>query len=139
MTPVSGKELLKLIKQNPGKSAKQLAEMAGYTTVTKTGQKRVKMLAFQSAVLEANNIAIKPEQEEVETVRGGRKASYRIQVQQNGNLLIGSAYTRQMGLIPGTEFEIQIGRKHIKLVQVGMPGSGEDYGEAAESKELMAV
>lgn len=119
MGVVTGKDLLQLIKQNPGKSAKQLAELAGYTTTTKTGQQRVKMLAFQNALLEANNISLKPREEEEDGVRGGRKATYRIQVQQNGNLLIGSAYTRQMGLIPGTEFEIQIGRKHIKLVQVG--------------------
>ncbi|MBC8121718.1 MAG: AbrB family transcriptional regulator [Gemmatimonadaceae bacterium] len=123
MGVVTGKDLLQLIKQNPGKSAKQLAELAGYTTTTKTGQQRVKMLAFQNALLEANNISLRPREEEVDGVRGGRKATYRIQVQQNGNLLIGSAYTRQMGLIPGTEFEIQIGRKHIKLVQVGLSDS----------------
>jgi len=120
MGPVQGKELLQLIKQNPGKSAKQLAEIAGYTTTTKNGQVRVKMLAFQNAVLAANNISFKmPAVQAEEPARGGRKATYKIQVQQNGNLLIGAAYTRQMGLTPGTEFEIQIGRKHIKLVQVG--------------------
>jgi AbrB-like transcriptional regulator len=118
MGTIAGKELLQLLKQNPGKSGKQLAELAGYTTTTKTGQQRVKMLAFQNAVLSANNISFKADEEEVSGVRGGRKATYRIQVQQNGNLLIGAAYTRQMGLIPGTDFEIQIGRKHIKLIQV---------------------
>ncbi len=119
MGAIAGKELLQLIKQNSGKSAKQLAEVAGYTTTTKTGQQRVKMLAFQSAVLTANSISFKAaEEEESNGVRGGRKATYKIQVQQNGNLLIGAAYTRQMSLTPGTEFEIQIGRKHIKLVQV---------------------
>ncbi|MEL7226403.1 MAG: AbrB family transcriptional regulator, partial [Cyanobacteria bacterium J06576_12] len=50
--------------------------------------------------------------------RGGRSASYRITVQSNGNLLIGSAYTKQMGLKPGDEFEISLGRKHIKLKQI---------------------
>lgn len=122
MAPTQGKELLQLIKQNPAKSAKQLAELAGYTTTTKTGQQRVKMLAFQNAVLQANNISFRAEEEESNGVRGGRKATYQIQVQQNGNLLIGAAYTRQMGLVPGTEFEIQIGRKHIKLVQVDSGG-----------------
>ncbi len=33
-------------------------------------------------------------------------ASYRISVQSNNNLLIGSAYTKKMGLKPGDEFEI---------------------------------
>ncbi len=50
--------------------------------------------------------------------RGGRSASYRITVQANGNLLIGSAYTKQMDLHPGDEFEISLGRKHIHLKQV---------------------
>jgi hypothetical protein len=40
-------------------------------------------------------------------------------VQSNGNLLIGSAYTKQMGLQPGDEFEITLGRKHIHLKQLG--------------------
>ena len=50
--------------------------------------------------------------------RGGRSASYRISVQSNGNLLIGAAYTKQMDLQPGDEFEISLGRKHIHLRQV---------------------
>ena len=46
--------------------------------------------------------------------------SYRISVQSNKNLLIGSAYTKKMGLAPGDEFEITLGRKHIRLKQVGV-------------------
>lgn len=44
-----------------------------------------------------------------------RFPSYRITVQSNGQLLIGSAYTKQLGLNPGDEFEISLGRKHIRL------------------------
>ncbi|WP_339367328.1 AbrB family transcriptional regulator, partial [Picosynechococcus sp. PCC 7002] len=54
--------------------------------------------------------------------RGGRAATYRISVQSNGNLLIGSAYTKKMGLQPGDEFEISLGRKHIHLKQLGADG-----------------
>ncbi len=114
--PLHENELLHLLHHHSGKSAKELAQLAGYITTTKTGQQRVKMLAFQNAVLSANNISFKPDEER--GVKAGRKATYRIQVQQNGNLLIGAAYTRQMGLIPGTDFAIEIGRKHIKLVQI---------------------
>jgi len=32
-------------------------------------------------------------------------------VQSNGNLLIGSAYTKQLDLKPGDEFEISLGHK----------------------------
>jgi hypothetical protein len=37
----------------------------------------------------------------------------------NGNLLVGKAYTAQLELRPGDEFEIKLGRKQIRLVPVG--------------------
>jgi hypothetical protein len=40
-------------------------------------------------------------------------------VQGNGNLLVGEAYTAQLGQEPGDEFEIKLGRKQIKLIPVG--------------------
>jgi AbrB-like transcriptional regulator len=115
---IRGEKLVELVKRNPGKSDRQLAKIAGYTTTSNTGQQRVKMLAFQNAFLSANKDPFKAGKAEVSGARGGRKATYHIQVQQNGNLLIGNTYTRQMSLIPGTEFGIQIGRKYIKLIQV---------------------
>jgi AbrB-like transcriptional regulator len=63
---------------------------------------------------------------EANGTRGGRTASFIIQVQKNGNLLVGAAYTREMGLEPGTEFEIILGRKHIKLVKVQKDGEEEE-------------
>ncbi|MDT7945994.1 MAG: AbrB-like transcriptional regulator, partial [Cyanobacteriota bacterium PSP.bin.10] len=36
----------------------------------------------------------------------------------NGNLLIGAAYTKKMGLKPGDEFEIKLGHHNIKLERV---------------------
>lgn len=38
----------------------------------------------------------------------GRQAEFRTRVHGNGNLLIGHAYTRRMGLEPGQEFRIEI-------------------------------
>jgi bifunctional DNA-binding transcriptional regulator/antitoxin component of YhaV-PrlF toxin-antitoxin module len=38
----------------------------------------------------------------------GRQAEYRTRVHGNGNLLIGHAYTRRMGLEPGDEFHIEL-------------------------------
>jgi hypothetical protein len=40
-------------------------------------------------------------------------------VQFNGNLMVGKAYTAQLGLKPGDEFEIKLGRKQIKLIPLG--------------------
>ncbi len=37
----------------------------------------------------------------------------------NGNLMVGKAYTAQLGLQPGDEFEIKLGRKQIKLIPLG--------------------
>jgi hypothetical protein len=41
----------------------------------------------------------------------GRHADFRTRVHGNGNLLIGQAYTRRMGLEPGQEFRIEIHRE----------------------------
>ena len=37
----------------------------------------------------------------------------------SGNLMVGKAYTAQLGLKPGDEFEIKLGKKQIRLVPVG--------------------
>ena len=97
-------------------SKEEKAKACGYYTVTKNGLERVNMMKFLNALIDAEGINIDSQQSE--NGRGGRKASYRITVQSNGNLLIGSAYTKQMGLKPGDVFEITVGRKHIHLKQV---------------------
>ena len=56
--------------------------------------------------------------------KGGRKLSYTAKVQGNSNLLIGKACTAMLGLEPGMEFEIKLGRKSIRLIPVG--GSDEE-------------
>ncbi|MEL6939013.1 MAG: AbrB family transcriptional regulator, partial [Cyanobacteria bacterium J06598_1] len=105
-------------------SREDKAKTCGYYTVTKNGVTRVNMMKFLNALIEAEGIQIDSTQ--TGNGRGGRSASYRITVQSNGNLLIGSAYTKQMGLKPGDEFEISLGRKHIKLKQVGDTEADED-------------
>jgi hypothetical protein len=49
----------------------------------------------------------------------GSSLSYATKVQFNGNLMVGSAYTAQLGLKPGDEFEIKLGRKQIRLIPAG--------------------
>jgi hypothetical protein len=60
----------------------------------------------------------------------GRSLSYMAKVQFNGNLLVGKAYTAQLGLEPGDEFEIKLGRKQIKLIPLGALEE-DDTAEAA--------
>ncbi|MGI8936046.1 MAG: AbrB family transcriptional regulator [Phormidesmis sp.] len=114
---LKGKALLKKVKELEHLSREEKAKTCGYYTVTKRGVTRVNMMKFLNALIEAEGIQIDSTQSG--NGRGGRSASYRITVQSNGNLLIGSAYTKQMGLKPGDEFEISLGRKHIHLKQLG--------------------
>jgi hypothetical protein len=121
--PLTGEALLEKVKSLGNLSKEEKARACGYYTVTKNGVERVNMMKFLNALIDAEGIKLDS------TVnghgRGGRSASYRISVQSNGNLLIGSAYTKKMGLEPGDEFEITLGRKHIHLKQVG--AADEDF------------
>jgi AbrB-like transcriptional regulator len=114
--PLIGEALLAKVKELGDLGKEEKAKKCGYYTVTKNGVERVNMMKFLNALIEANEIQLDGKQ--ANNGRGGRSASYRISVQSNGNLLIGSAYTKQMELKPGDEFEISLGRKHIRLKQV---------------------
>lgn len=115
--PLIGQELLSKVKELGNLSKEEKAKECGYYTVTKNGVERVNMMKFLNALIDAEGIEL--DSSANGHGRGGRSASYRISVQSNGNLLIGSAYTKKMGLRKGDEFEITLGRKHIHLRQLG--------------------
>ncbi len=117
--PLIGDELIKKIKELGNRSKEDKARECGYYTVTKNGIERVNMMKFLNALISAEGIELDGNANG--SGRGGRSASYRISVQSNHNLLIGSAYTRKMGLKAGDEFEITLGRKHIHLKQIDKP------------------
>lgn len=114
--PLTGEGLLQRVKDLGNLSKEEKAKACGYYTVTKNGVERVNMMKFLNALIDAEGIELDGKQNG--NGRGGRSASYRISVQSNGNLLIGAAYTKQMDLHPGDEFEISLGRKHIHLKQL---------------------
>lgn len=114
--PLVGEDLLKKVKELENESKEEKAKKCGYYTVTKNGIERVNMMKFLNALIDAEGIQL--DSTPSANGRGGRSASYRISVQSNGNLLIGSAYTKQMNLKPGDEFLITLGKKHIRLRQV---------------------
>ena len=118
-----GQELLDKIKDLGDLTKEEKAKACGYYTVTKSGVERVNLMKYMNALLDAEDIQL--DSRNTGNGRGGRSASYRITVQSNGNLLIGSAYTKKMDLKPGDEFVISLGRKHIHLKQIG----GEDDEE----------
>lgn len=118
---LEGEALLHKVKELEYLSKEEKAKACGYSTVTKTGQDRVNLMKFYNALMAAANVGL----DSKGTGKGGRSASYRVSVQKNGNLLIGSAYTALMGLNPGDELEIRLGRKHIHLKQLGADESEE--------------
>lgn len=115
--PLTGDALLAKVKELETHSKEEKARECGYFTMTKKGVERVNMMKFYNALIEAEGVEL--DSNTNAQGRGGRAATYRISVQSNGNLLIGSAYTKKMSLQPGDEFEISLGRKHIHLKQVG--------------------
>ncbi|MBD2165499.1 AbrB family transcriptional regulator [Calothrix sp. FACHB-156] len=127
--PLVGEDLLRKVKELENESKEDKAKKCGYYTVTKNGIERVNMMKFLNALIDAEGIQL--DSSPSANGRGGRSASYRISVQSNGNLLIGSAYTKQMNLKPGDEFLITLGKKHIRLRQVD-PEDREDL-EAIEA------
>ncbi|MEO1147738.1 MAG: AbrB family transcriptional regulator [Cyanobacteria bacterium J06638_20] len=122
--PLTGEALLNKVKQLDHLSKEEKARECGYYTTTKNGVERVNMMKFLNALIEAEGIQL--DGKSYSNGRGGRSASYRITVQSNGNLLIGSAYTKQMNLKPGDEFEISLGRKHIRLKQLDLDEDMDD-------------
>ena len=113
---LTGKKLQEKVAQMKGADKKDIAKACGYVMTTKGGQERISLMAFYNALLEAEGMSFEAAPE-----RGsgrGRAATYRVSVHKNGNLLLGSAYTKEMGLEPGDEFEIKLGRKVISLTRV---------------------
>jgi hypothetical protein len=114
---LTGADLLAKVKELGDASKSDLVRAAGYVSTKKDGSERLNFTAFYEALLEAKGVSLgdggggggKP----------GRKLSYVATVQFNGNLLVGKAYTAQLGLAPGDEFEIKLGKKQIRLIPSG--------------------
>ncbi|BAZ18627.1 transcriptional regulator AbrB (plasmid) [Calothrix sp. NIES-4071] len=112
---LEGKALTDKVKEMPNSSKEEKAKACGYYSVTKDGVERVNMMKFLNALLDAEEISFDTPSDKNSR---GRSASYRIAVQSNGSLLIGSTYTKQLGLKPGDEFSLKIGRMNIKLTAI---------------------
>ena len=120
--PLAGEKLLLKVKELESLSKSEKAKKCGYYTVKKNGAERVNMMQFLNALIEAEGIDLDGHSDG--KGGGGRSASYRVAVHTSGQLLsFGSAYTKQLGLNPGDEFELILGRKHIRLKQVEVASS----------------
>ena len=122
---LTGADLLAKVKELGDVSKTELATQCGYVSKKKDGSDRVNFTAFYEALLSAKGVELGGGGSGIG--KGGRKLSYVATVQGNGNLLVGKAYTAMLGLEPGAEFDIKLGKKAIRLTPVG--GSEEESEE----------
>jgi hypothetical protein len=125
---LTGSDLLAKVKELGDASKSELVRQCGYVSTKKDGSERLNFTAFYEALLDAKGMTLGDGGGKGKG-KGGRSLSYVTKVQFNGNLLVGKAYTAQLGLEPGDEFEIKLGRKQIKLVPAGA-GEEEDTAVA---------
>jgi AbrB-like transcriptional regulator len=112
IVPLKGTALKAKLKELKDLSKSETAKGCGYYSIGKDGKVKVNLTKFYDAVLQSKGINV---DEKSSPSRRGREASYQVTVHQNGQILIGSAYTKELNLVPGDEFEIKLGYKHIHL------------------------
>jgi AbrB-like transcriptional regulator len=112
IVPLTGKALKVKIKELSHLKKNETAKACGYYSVAKDGTVKVNLTKFYDAVLQSQGISIDEKNKAYTT---GRKATYRTTVQKGGLIVVGSVYTRALNLVPGDEFEIKMGYKHINL------------------------
>jgi hypothetical protein len=123
LSMLTGADLLAKVKELSDASKSDLVRACGYVSFKKDGSERLNFTAFYEALLNAKGVDLGAP---TKTAKGGRKLSFSTRVQFNGNLMVGKAYTAQLGLQPGDEFEIKLGRKQIQLVPLGSVEDDEE-------------
>ena len=108
-----GEELLKKSRLLSSKSEDEIARGCGY--IGPSG--RVLRKSFYRALVKAKGYKVGNGSRSKPGNRSsrGRQAEYKTKVHGNGNLLIGHAYTKKLGLTPGQEFKIDI-KKESKTI-----------------------
>ena len=113
-----GKELLEKSKLLSKYSEIEIARRCGY--VGPSG--RVLKKSFYRALIEARGYKLGNSNQKKFGNRSsrGRQTEFKTKVHGNGNLLIGHAYTKKLGLTPGQEFKIDLKKesKTIHLIPV---------------------
>ena len=102
--PLEGKALLDRARSLSNRPEDQIARACGY--VGPSG--RILKKSFYRALVAAKGYTLPSAAGPASGASKGRQADFRTRVHGNGNLLIGQAYTRRMGLEPGQEFRIEI-------------------------------
>jgi len=110
---LEGKELLEKAKLLSKHSENEIAIGCGY--VSPSG--RVLRKSFYRALIEAKGYKIGNSRQGKTGNKSsrGRQTEFKTKVHGNGNLLIGHAYTKKLGLEPGQEFKIDL-KKESKTI-----------------------
>ncbi|HYP04485.1 MAG TPA: AbrB family transcriptional regulator [Cyanobium sp.] len=119
-TPLEGKALLDKARSLSNRPEDQIARACGY--VGPSG--RVLKKSFYRALVAAKGYPV-PSSTVGSNLARGRQAEFRTRVHGNGNLLIGQAYTRRMGLEPGQEFRIELHRETGSIWLLPLEEKGE--------------
>lgn len=125
--PLTGKALEARVNALPHLSKREVARACGYFHITKDDKERIDLAAFYEALLATRGIVLDTDKPQDGR---GREPSNIVRVHKNGQIIVGAAYTKQLGLEPGTEFRIKLGYKHIHLVRLD-----EDGQEAADAQD----
>ena len=126
---LEGKALLEKARSLSNRPEDQIARACGY--VGPSG--RLLKKSFYRALVVAKGYAL-PSQSSGGGKSGsgtkGRQAEFRTRVHGNGNLLIGHAYTRRMGLEPGQEFKIELHHETGAIWLLPLEGDGAVSADA---------
>lgn len=127
---ISGAELLATLKRYDTATERELAIVCGYSKVAANGRTRLLLKDFYRAVVKAKGLL-------PDTPACGRKVSGVTKVHFNGNLMIGKAYTRRLGLQPGDAFQIDLtSRDQIKLIRLKPVDQAGDNSEAVDLDDV---
>ncbi|MDI9405160.1 MAG: AbrB family transcriptional regulator [Chitinophagaceae bacterium] len=125
---LQGKALLDKARALSNRPEDQIARACGY--VGPSG--RVLRKSFYRALVAAKGYATPAGAPVAGSTSKGRQADFRTRVHGNGNLLIGNAYTRRLGLEPGQEFRIELhpdsGSIWLLPLEPGQAGSDAEPG-----------
>jgi len=123
---LEGQALLDRARSLSNRPEDQIARACGY--VGPSG--RVLKKSFYRALVAAKGYIL-PSSSSGTGGPKGRQADFRTRVHGNGNLLIGHAYTKRMGLEPGMEFKIELHQETGSIWLMPLDnGSATDNGYA---------
>ena len=103
-----GKELLDKARSLSNRPEDDIARGCGYVGPSGRLLKKSFYRALVEAKAESQGWQLPKSSTSSSTGVRGRQAEFRTRVHGNGNLLIGHAYTRRLGLEPGQEFRIEL-------------------------------